>query len=107
MAITYTYEFLAPKVKSLAHDGEVYENLISELEYVKTGTDEDGMSASVTGSGYFSIDSYWVDVDSIIPFADLTKDKLIEWIEGIGSTQVDKQIEELLAEKQSTVPLPF
>lgn len=107
MAITYTYEFLPPKVKSLAHEGEVYENLISELEYVKTGTDEDGMSASITETSYFSIDSYWVDVESLIPFADLTKDKLIEWVEGIGNTQINKQIEELLGEKTSTVPLPF
>ena len=108
MAITYTYEFpKAPKVKKLAHEGKTYENLISEIEYVKTGTDENGISASWPETAYFSIDSYWLDVDSLIPFTDLTKDNLIDWIEGFGGTQVDKQIEELLAEKQSTVPLPF
>tara|TARA_B100000780_G_scaffold61148_2_gene39363 strand:+ start:12972 stop:13298 length:327 start_codon:yes stop_codon:yes gene_type:complete len=108
MAITYTYEFpKQPKVASLTHEGEVYENLLQEIEYVKTGTDENGISASWTETAYFACDEYWLDLDSLIPFADLTKDKIIQWIEGLGGNWVNKQIDQLLAEKQNTVALPF
>ena len=108
MAITYTYEFPeSPKIQSVVIDSVTYENVISELVFKKIGTDDNGVTAEITETMYFAVDSYWVDVESLIPFADLTKDKLIDWIEGIGNTQADKQIEELLAEKQSTVPLPF
>lgn len=109
MAITYTYEFPeSPKIQSVVIDSVTYENVISELVFKKIGTDDNGVTAEITETMYFAVDEDWLTTASLTPFADLTKAKLVEWMEDIGTDQYNEDIEEAIQSKISTsLPLPF
>ena len=109
MAITYTYEFPeSPKVQDITINGVDYVNLISELVFKKIGTDDNGVTAEITDTMYFAVDEDWLNTASLTPFADLTKAKLVEWMENIGTDQYNEDIEEAIQSKIATsLPLPF
>ena len=109
MGITYTYEFPeAPKIQSVVIDSVTYENVISELVFKKIGTDDNGVTAEITDTMYFAVDEDWLNTASLTPFADLTKVKLVEWMENLVADQYNEEIEEAIQSKISTsLALPF
>lgn len=79
-------------------DFDHYENVVAKIYWEKTGTDENGNSASYRNTTTFNLDS--VDFNDLIDYQNLTEEIVIGWIQSsLNSTQIDrinKKIEQKL-----------
>ena len=74
MSLTYTFSL--DKLKK--ENTEQLNNVITQLYWTKTGTDENGNSAVIPGGTPFNISS--VDSNNFIPYENLTEEIILSWI---------------------------
>lgn len=93
MALTYTWKI--EKLTKTTQDS--VEDVIIHVRWVLTGTDENGLQGTFSGATPLEFDS---SAEGFIPYASLTKEDVVSWLEGIvvGSywdhvtEQIQKQI---------------
>lgn len=75
-------------------------NAVIQTNWTKTGTDENGVSGTFSGSTPFPLES--VDSENFVSYENLTEEKILEWIKSVVvggyeehvNEQIAKQIEE-------------
>jgi hypothetical protein len=88
MAITYTYE-----IKSLIREtNDTITDAVTTIIYVKTGTNENGITGEFHGNVDFTMDQ--VDTEGFITFDDLTESQVVEWI---GANEQAEFIDDVIA----------
>jgi bacillopeptidase F (M6 metalloprotease family) len=88
MAITYTYE-----IKSLIREtNDTITDAVTTIIYVKTGTNENGITGEFHGNVDFTMDQ--VDTEGFITFNDLTESQVVEWI---GANEQSEFIDDVIA----------
>jgi hypothetical protein len=88
MAITYTYE-----IKSLIREtNDTITDAVTTIIYVKTGTNENGITGEFHGNVDFTMDQ--VDTEGFITFNDLTESQVVEWI---GANEQAEFIDDVIA----------
>lgn len=93
MSLTYTWSLDRLEKKNTSE----LNNVIVQTYWSKTGTDENGNSATFHGATPFDISS--VDPDNFIPYENLTEEVVLSWIQSIGYDQVDLTIQEMINEQ--------
>lgn len=96
MAITYTWKVTSVKTKTEGANQEA----VVQTYWTKTGTDEDGHTGTFSGATPFT--SVNVPNGDFIPFADLTEEIVLGWIQAVVvggyeehvNGQIQKQIDE-------------
>lgn len=94
MALTYTWKI--EKLTKTTQDS--VDDVIIHVRWVLTGTNTDGLEGSFHGATPLTFDS---SAEGFIPYASLTKEDVVGWLEGIvvGSywdhvtEQIQKQID--------------
>lgn len=94
MALTYTWKI--EKLTKTTQDA--VEDVIIHVRWVLTGTDENGLEGSFHGATPLTFDS---EAEGFIPYANLTKEDVVGWLEGIVvdsywehvTEQIQKQID--------------
>ena len=99
MAITYTRQLLSLKTKN-SND---LQNAIVEVNWEKTGTNEDGLAGTVSGETVFDVDK--IDLDNFTALDDLTEEMVLGWIENNSAyeTMVNNLIEKEIADQINPV----
>ena len=93
MALTYTWKI--EKLTKTTQDS--VEDVIIHVRWVLTGTNADGLEGSFHGATPLTFDS---SAEGFIPYANLTKEDVVSWLEGIVvdsywdhvTEQIQKQI---------------
>lgn len=108
MATTYTW-----KITSLRVDNkDDLQNIIYDVRFKITGTDEDGNTGEFRGSVIYDANS--VDAENFTPFNELTEEQVIGWVQS-GRKQpyfdrayglIEKQIERMRNSPSIEEPLP-
>ena len=99
MAITYTRQLLSLKTKN-SND---LQNAIVEVNWEKTGTNEDGLAGTVSGETVFDVDK--IDLDNFTTFEDLTEEMILGWIQNdsLYETMTNRLIEEKIKDQINPV----
>lgn len=95
MAITYTRQLLSLKTKN-SND---LQNAIVEVNWEKTGTNEDGLAGTVSGKTVFDMST--INHDNFTALDDLTEEMVLGWIENNSAyeTMVNNLIEKEIADQ--------
>jgi len=105
MAITYTWNILNIEVTP-SYKG--FSDIVCNVDFEYTGTNEDGISHTIERR----IPFYKVDSNNYIPYNQLTKEKIVNWIEtSINLENIHKLMEYEISIKARPEPvkkaLPF
>ena len=104
--MTYTW-----KVNSMrTADVNGVQDAVIQTYWTKTGTSEDGSTGSFMGATPFSKDS--IDPEKFVPFAELTEEIVLGWIQatitGEYEAHINERIARQIAEKAAKeVQLPW
>tara|TARA_X000000950_G_C13907256_1_gene657439 strand:+ start:3029 stop:3370 length:342 start_codon:yes stop_codon:yes gene_type:complete len=93
MNLTYTWSLERFKKRNTSE----LNNIIVQTYWSKTGTDENGNSATFMGATPFDISS--VDPNNFVPYEDLTEEIILSWIQSIDYDHVNMTIERMIMEK--------
>lgn len=109
MAITFTFLTddtmqleIAPVLGDLT-------DVVTRVRYNYVGEDENGIEGTFTGATPMPLPE---DTENYIPFADLTADEVVAWLEAVADIphmqiQIAKQIEAKISPKYEPVPSPW
>ena len=97
MAITYTWKITSMKKK----DEGVNKDVVVQVYWTKTGTDENGKTGTFLGATPFT-STTMPEGDTFIPFGELTEEIVLGWIKDVVvggyeehvNAQIQKQIDE-------------
>ena len=93
MAITYTYEIMS----LIRETSDSINDAVTTIYYIKTGTNENGISGDWHGDLSFTMDQ--IDPEGFTEFSQLTKQQVIDWIEANHQEEfINSAIEEIIAE---------
>lgn len=93
MNLTYTWSLESFKKRNTSE----LNNIIVQTYWSKTGTDENGNSATFMGATPFDISS--VDPNNFVPYEDLTEEIILSWIQSIDYDHVNMTIERMIMDK--------
>jgi len=109
MAITYTFLTddtmkleIAPVLGDLT-------DVVTRVRYIYVGVDENGVEGTFAGATPMPVPE---DTENYIPFADLTPEDVVAWLEAVSDKvhmqeRIAKQIEAKIAPKYEPVPSPW
>ena len=96
--MNYSWEIHSTGARSVVNsDGDTLSNAVVEITWSKTGTDDEDVSATYKGTT--TVDASNTPSSDFIAFSDLTKEKLIEWVEGALSADDVAQINKVIGIK--------
>lgn len=92
MSLTYTWSLTRFKKKNTSQ----LNNVIVQTYWNKTGTDENGNSATFSGATPFDISS--VDPDNFVSYEDLTEETVLSWIQSATAEydHIDRHIQRMI-----------
>ncbi len=93
MAITYTWELLSLKRKNVND----LQNTVAEVEWEKTGTNEDGLVGNVSGETQFDADI--IDPDNFTAFENLTEEMVLGWVQEKISGEYENMVNQAIEKK--------
>jgi len=107
MAVTYTWKVTDMKVRNETIEGTTYDETVVQTLWEKTGTDENGNTGMFAGATPFQ---YNPESSTFIPFADLTEEIVLGWIQAVvvGSYEehVNEQIQKEIDEQANPITDP-
>ena len=77
MSLTYNYTILSLTTTPV----DSLNNVISQVSWTLTGTDQNGNSGTFTGVTPFDIST--IDTSTFVTYADLTAQVIVEWVQNI------------------------
>lgn len=84
--MTYTWEILKFSTRDqINSDGATLPNSVVSIAWRRTGLDPEGESASIVG--YTTLTAKDVSEEAFVPFASLTEDVVVNWLESTISTE--------------------
>lgn len=93
MTITYSWEVTGMRTKTVGNTP----NVVVQVFWKKTGTDETGNSSSFIGSTPFNTES--IDPENFIPFDNLTEENVLNWVKQTITASFEEHINTII-EKQ-------
>ena len=94
MSLTYNWKLLRFSKKNNSELN--LNNVIVQTYWSKTGTNEDGISATFVGGTPFVLSQ--VDPDNFIPYENLTEEIVLSWIKSANNanTYIDEVIDDMI-----------
>ena len=84
--MTYTWEILKFSTRDQVNsDGATLSSAVVQIAWRRTGLDSNGESASIVG--YTTLNAEDVSEEAFIPFASLTEDVVVGWLNSSISTE--------------------
>lgn len=98
MAITYTWKVTGVKTKNQVNEeGETLQDAVVQTYWQKTGTDENGNDGSFSGATPFTAAN--VSQGSFVPFASLTEEIVLGWIQSVVSGDYEEHVNGKIAKQ--------
>lgn len=101
MAVTYTWKVESVMTRT---EGDNV-NAVVQTYWSKTGTDEDGDTATFSGGTPFTAAD--VPAGEFIPFEDLTEEIVLEWIKAAQTDFAEKHVNESIQKGLKEKKNPF
>lgn len=98
--MNYTWEITSIKRK----DTQDLNNIIVQTYWRKTGTDDDGNSASFSGATPFDLST--VDPDNFVAYEDLTEEIVLSWIQSVVVDSYEEHVNQKIAEQIESIVNP-
>jgi hypothetical protein len=86
MNITYTWKIIGLEKQNYNN----LEDIVVRLNWVKTGTNEDGVSGSFYSGTVFEVDT--VNPQAFISYENLTEEKALEWVQTMVYGQAENYV---------------
>lgn len=99
--MNYTWEITGIKRKNT----EDLNNIIVQTYWRKTGTDENGNSASFAGATPFDLST--VDPENFISYEDLTEEIVLSWIKSVVVFDYEEHVNETIQRKIDEIVNPI
>lgn len=109
MAITFTFltdDTMKLEIAPVLGD---LQNVVTRVRYNYVGVNEDGIEATFNGATPMPLPE---DTENYIPFADLTPEDVVAWLEAVSDKvhmqeRITRQIEAQINPKYEPVPSPW